>query len=317
MRVLYSLLSSVVAIAIVLAIGFLIAREGLLFWGVSTVRSSITVMRQLAVNAGQYGTECRKLGVSDDEQAISAIQLRFTSDTEYVVEVVCGQFRLNPLVIETKQLPFMVKKLPGASGIVWGEARSGVRLGVWGRTRSIITENREVAFTSNPDEFLGAGPISSCQGYGYLCCAEESSIGDGDLFSGATDCPKTCFPGCLPRPVVLSLTTDPFYQPETRTLDVSAGEMVTFGYVVTMPPLRGKPEEAQSELAVSPTQSVVIEYGDGSSDLAVEEAGSFTHAYQCVGARCVYQLSLKVTDINGVSAAVTPVSQLKVVVTKR
>lgn len=296
MRIVMSLLFSFVALVLSAGAVFLIVREGLLMWSMQELRQSAAQMRKLAVNIGPYGVECRKKGVLEDENVVTAIQLRFLNDTEYVIEIVCGQFKLDPILVATKKLPFMVKKVPGSAGIIWGGAPSGVRVELWGRTRAMLQENKQLFYTSNPKEELGITPLSSCGGYGYSCCAEESAQGLGDQLEQALDCPRTCYASCQRRPVVLSLSTDPFYDPETRTLGALPGDVITFVYVIDSPA----------------GGSVVLDYGDGTKETVTTMSGTTTHQYQCATAVCTYKMKLKVTDTAGVTSVDTPVSQVTV-----
>jgi hypothetical protein len=123
----------------------------------------------------------------------------------------------------------------------------------------------------------------------------------GDQLTQVTDCPRSCFSQCLRRPVVLSFTSDPFLNPQTRVAAVGAGESVTFSYVVDVP---------EAELV-----QIVINYGDGQEQQLLETSGSSSHTYSCTQPVCTYQASLSVTQENGATAAPTPVTMITLQVT--
>lgn len=299
MRVLKFLLVSSLVLSIFVVIGALITREAILIWGVSTIRTSLGKMRSISRNYAPYAKQCRQKGSTLDTSLIESIQLRFTSETEYVVEVICSQFRLDPILVETGKLPPFVEKIPGNSGIVWGEVASGIGLEVFGRKRLIMVEQEEVLFDSVTDGvFFGIGPVSNCAGYGFACCETETTVGVGEQYTGVTDCPKSCFSACALRPVVLSFTSDPFMDPQTRTAQVTKGELVTFSYVIND---QGTKNHA-----------IVVDFGDGQKQSMQEITGSTTHTYQCAQQVCSYQAQIVVTDQEGIQAAETPLTKIKV-----
>src|SRR3989304_5901808 len=111
MRVITVLLYSIVLFTVVGSVGFVLGREVLLQLAISQIATSLGVMRQAAQKSGPYLLECRKKGAAPTEgETISSIQLRFTSDHEYVVEVLCTQFSLDPIIIHQRSLPPFVTK---------------------------------------------------------------------------------------------------------------------------------------------------------------------------------------------------------------
>ena len=304
MRILQSLFFSLIVLFIVGVVGFFIVRELWLIWGVSRVRTSLSQMRQISSNAGLYLQKCKEKGLSDlNQDIIDRIQLRFESSTEFVVEVVCAQFPLSPVLVTTGELPPFVTKLPGSSGIIWGVERSGLALQVWGRSRAIVVEEETVDYegvASREPIVYGAAPVAQCAGYGFTCCALDSSIGQGSQLTGAIDCPRSCYQSCQARPVVLSLTTQPFYDVQTRSVAIGTGESVEFNYVVETPG--------------STLQQVLIDFGDGFQQAVETPTGSIHHTYSCVSARCEFVATVTVTDVKGNASPMTPLTQVTVVV---
>lgn len=318
MRVIKFLFSSFLVLAVIAGGAFLITREVLLQWALSTVRQSLGVLRQDSVHAGAFFLDCQKKGgvVSDTQPLISAFQLRFTSSTEYVLEVVCAQFPSDPILVSSHQLPMFVTKIPGQAGILWGNERSGIGLQVWGRSRAILASDREVQYETASKQLggLGVGPAAACQGYGFMCCPSDSSVGVGEQIGSATDCPKTCYQSCAYRPVVLSLVTQPFFDPKLRVLSVAEGESVEFSYVLDVIKTKGA--------------TGTLDFGDGEQVPLSIPRGQATHTYSCSNSaggsgaamtgssqgRCQFTAQILLQDGAGVEIADTPVRSVRIVV---
>jgi hypothetical protein len=302
MRILKSIFYFTIVIGLIGLVIFLVFRELLLISAVSQVRNSITQLRQTASNTGVYAQQCRELGVSDQETtAISSLQLRFDSPTSYVLEVVCNEFALNPIQIEQKELPLFTQKTPGSSGLAWGDEVSGIGLEVLGRTRGIFMQGNEVWY-DNVDKTVGLpGPLTTCQGHGYTCCQQETSIGSGLTLTEVTDCPQNCHSKCELRPLVLSLTTQPFFDQTTRQLTVTAGQPIEVGFVID--------PQGSKDLRVE------LDFGDGTKDAFNQFQGRASHVYNCSKAVCNYQISVIATNDLKIDSALTAISKVKVVVT--
>lgn len=301
MRIISFLITSIILIAVLAAGIGLAGREVLVMLGASTVRSSLTVLQKLSRDNLQFARQCREKGGNNpDIPTIGALQLRFIDGRNFVLEVVCNQFQSDPIVIENYSLPPLVMKSAGSSGIIWGADRSAIQLESFGRKQVIGVENNEIKSFAAGSVDLGLTPISSCAGYGYQCCQAETTAGEGQPFAGVNDCPKTCFNSCQPRPIFLSLNTDPFMDEITRTTTVTVGEPVTFNYVASYD--ENKPV------------SVRIVFGDGQQQDFSTLTGKATHTYSCASGSCTYSVKLFATASNGIEAAQTPIMSMKVLV---
>lgn len=303
MRIIKLLLSSLVILGIVGAISFLVVRETLLFLSVQQIKTDLKAAVNVAYQTAEYKNLCREKGLIDSStELIKEVRLRFTSDNEYQTEVVCTQFSLEAIPVKENTLPYWVKKIPGQSGIVWLADQSGVSLKLWGRQRHVYVEKDQ--FVDHVLAGTLTNPKSSCSGYGYSCCLSEESLGQGLQITQVTDCTQSCFQSCIARPVVLSINTDPIFDPQSRSLRVVSGTTVAFEVVAdTRDPLEDQ------ELA-----SYQISYGDGQQETKTKSQLPFEHTYYCSTGNCFYPVQVKVVNANQIDSALTTVSQLRVIV---
>ena len=299
MRVIKFIFKSTVFLALVGGAGFLLAREILLFMGISKIKSSLSSLRSISVQR-QYSAKCKEKGsISIGRDDPATIQLRFISSTEYVLEVLCSQFSIDPILIEQEQLPKFVNKVAGGSGIVWGDARSGVSLEVFDRKKSVGVEDRLIISPPIDDE-LGLGPTTSCSGYGFSCCKFESEQGGGQQFAGSTDCPKSCFNSCISRPIVLAFNTQPPIDLQRRLVIIAPGEAITFSFVV--------------DPGLNNSVSAKLNYGDGQEEVFSGDKQIVTHTYRCSEKECFYKVKLTVESDMGILAADLPIMSMSVLV---
>lgn len=316
MRVLRYLLISSAVILLLAAVLFLVTREALLYWGVATLRQSLSQL-QRSSNQSSYSIECKRRGLSVGGQEV--LQLRFTSSNEYVLEALCSEGSRDPILIERQELPPFVQKVSGTSGFVWDSGKSGVELKVFAalegqlnsllfnhgewitRSKSLVVDNRIVYENQEIGE-PGSGPATSCVGYGYQCCQDVSHFGVGDRLIGVYDCEKTCYSACVSRPVILSFTSNPFFDIKTRTIAIKHNATVEFLYVA---------DEGQAS-----SVSALLTFGDGKSEKVSGTANAVNHKYTCDKERCEYTAQLKLTDNWDITSAETPVSTITVIVTQ-
>lgn len=303
MRVLRILFTGFFTI-IVLAVGaFFGAREVLLWWASNSITASIEELGRSEIK-GAFAQQCQRLVGSDVFTSITAeYQLRFLTDREYTLEVVCDESAKNPILISRKKLPLLVSKVPGSSGILPDAPLSGIRLTVFAeqlgfvrelvghipdflvRERAVVLSQGAVLADKDPEE-LGVGPVTSCEGYGFMCCDAQTQMGAGESLAGAQDCPSSCFSSCITRPVLLSFTTDPFINPQTRSLTVAPGGTVSFHYVADA----GKSDELNA----------ILRFGDGEQVQLQGTTGSTEHKYTCPRQSCTYTAQIELSDTWGV-----------------
>lgn len=299
MRIIKIIVSTLLKLAIIALVVGLVGREVLLNIGVSRLQSSLSLLRRKAASESYYQA-CRKKGsifVEGDQMGV--LQLRFVSSSEYVIEVLCSQYSVDPIMVEQRQLPPLVKKVVGNSGVIWGDERSGVRLEIYGRQSGLGVENQQI-IQLKPEDELGIGPRASCVGYGYSCCQAESQQGVGQLQSKATDCTRSCYSSCVSRPVVLAFVTQPAVNQQTRTLYIKPGEEAMFSFVLD----QGQAQQVKTRVV----------YGDGSSDDFLTTQGTSSHRYQCQEKQCQYWARIEAIDDQRVTTAQLPVNQIKIVV---
>jgi len=299
MRILKFLFTSFIVLLLLAGASFLIAREALLFWSTIKINNTLNTLLYIQHNQTNYIKQCKLKGNTGTTKVLSRLQLRFISPQNYVAEVICDQFPNDPIVIEQNSLPPFVQKVVGYSGVIWGTQPSGVQFELWGRQSNtgVINEDIQSSSSYQPKQLQ---PQTSCSGYGQTCCQIDTQQGIGDVNSLANDCPENCFTSCQERPVVLSFTTDPFFDEQSRVLKIQPDTVVTFSYVAS---------STQKQL---PT--VTINYGDGtnSTDTNNGLTGQFNHTYACVSSSCTFSAHLTVQDQLGIDSASTPIANISV-----
>jgi hypothetical protein len=301
MRVVSILIRSLLIIAGIAVVTVLIGREVLLLWASSQLEADAKTLRQVVVSRSHI-QQCRDKGSALlDGEDIATVQMRFSSDTEYVLEIVCDQYRLAPITVKTAALPLLVTKTPGSSGVIIGAPYSAVEIGVMGRHKTIVVADKTIE-TSGDAVPIGTGPTATCGGYGLTCCSVESEIGVGEQITQAADCPKSCFSQCQKRPVLLSLTAEPYIDAKTRTVDLTDGQQLTVFFAV--------------EPGINPTITARLDFGDGTVEQAVLSKGSFVHTYDCRTTTCQYTAHMDVHDDAGVVAAEAPHNTFTVQITR-
>ncbi|MDA1079415.1 MAG: hypothetical protein O2840_01850 [bacterium] len=304
MRVLRTLLTGFFIILLIAVGAFFGSREALLWWASRSLASSVQELAR-AETKGTFAQQCqRSIGTDVFGKIDPKYQLRFLNHTEYALEVVCD-VAAEPTLITRKNLPVLVSKVPGSSGLLPEEPLSGVRLTAFAtelalireyigsvpeffvRERSVVLSDGVVLADGDAAE-LGVGPNTSCEGYGYICCDAQTQMGAGESISGIESCPATCFSSCITRPVLLSFTTAPFLNPQTRSVTIAPGGTVSFHYVADA----GKSSNLQ----------VMISFGDGKTEQLQGSTGSVEHVYSCPAGNCQYKAQIELKDAWGVSS---------------
>lgn len=318
MRILKFFLFSFLGLLIVGLLSYFFGREILLVLGSSMIKSDYD-----SLLSKSYGQKCAE---QFDYGQESWTQIRFISDKEYNLEVVCEDFTASPIILESKKLPPLLFKKSSGSGFVIDDSKSPafIELTSLGRNLFIYTDEQIIHsnYLSKPDLDYDQGPISSCQSYNHQCCTLDIQSGLGDQLTNVNDCPKSCYESCLLRPGVLSFTSRPALDDATRTVEINSGEAITFSYVLS----NGKDDvfegqisnvskesffeklqtvfsekksnQKDNELAF-PLQSV-IDFGDEQVFQSENSQDSVDHIYTCQSRICFFQAKINVKDARGV-----------------
>lgn len=319
MRFLSTFFGLIIFVILLIGGGFLVTREVVLSWGVKSFKASLVQLERAARN--NYSVQCAEERSGEGATVVSGltaptVQLRFISDTEYLIEAACDEFLSSTILISRGELGPYMTKIAGSSGVMYGPTTSMVELAVFEelnaefkkllkvetdylqRTKVIGVENTQITTLPAQSE-LGVGPITSCSGYGYQCCKPEETVGVGEKISGVPGCEQTCYRSCAGRPIVLSFNTNPLFDIATRTLIAPTGSTVEFRYVGT---------------ATDPTElRAIIDFGDGQkSEQLAGEAGSVLHKYHCPTGNCKFTSRLKLLDSWGIESYQSTVSELTI-----
>jgi hypothetical protein len=339
MRIFRSLVLFLLLLFFFSAIIFFVSREIFLALGINKITHALATLKQLEERE-QFVADCATRGSSRIEgQDLVRYQLRFENNKDFVLEAVCSGFSLSPILIESNSLPYMVEKNPGESGIMWGDYLSGLSLSVLGRSGVVYVEDRKVVakYSGSRETIEGSfQPTSACVNYGFYCCQNDFEKGVGEQLTIVTDCPKSCYSLCKPRPVVLSFTSQPYFDTDTRKLMISSGETVTFFYVISDSQEKAFQEddieeessffssiysmandliESKKHDAKNTMPSVTIDFGDGSQESLTELQGSTSHSYLCSNSiGCDYEVVISATNSRGVESASNILSSLNILV---
>lgn len=331
MRVIKIFVLSLLAI-ILLAVAFiLVGREIFLLRASSDLKQ-----------ASNYLPKNALLSDCQDGFAISKnvwSQIRFISDSEYNLEVVCSDFVQKPILKEAKKLPIFVKKVAGSSGFEFSDKQKTqfITLESFGRQIHLYLETNQLktSYLTPPDLDYEAGPASSCSAFNYQCCQSDVQAGLGDSISTATDCPKSCYETCQSRPLILSLNALPVMD-ENKLVTLRSGQAVTFSYVVSDgrqeifsdQVMDGSLEDEnkkplgqilelldvnnQADGAAKLPISINLDFGDGQGANSQKLKDKLEHIYTCSTATCYYEVKLTASDSLGVLAVSNESSSLMV-----
>ena len=338
MRILKLFFRAVLVVGIVGSLVGLMVREILLYTAVNQVRSAARELRSLESGADFSKTCLEYAGLPADGQSLTQVQLRFTSDKDYVIETTCQGSEAIRETFREGTLPPLVTKVPGYSGLASGGVAHGVLLGILGRTAVVYESDnfiRSALSYSQDVQLVTDGPTTTCEGYGYQCCNQEYQLGQGEQTTEAWDCPLSCHSQCAERPVVLSFNSDPAVAGEARVVSVTAGEVIEFFY--TLNDIQG---DAFARAAYAADEAVelkwderllriisqwsgssepqdvmeriVINFGDGNSQQVSDLQGSVSHSYSCSRSLCVYNATVQGVTAAGLTSALDDVSKLQV-----
>ncbi|MBU0978659.1 MAG: hypothetical protein ABIJ03_00500 [Patescibacteria group bacterium] len=310
MRVLALLIKLTVILVVLGLIMLFVGREIVLSMGLANISESVQALRNYQKRSIYYDVCTRKGSQVMEGTDFVTYQLRFTSSTDYVLEAICAQLEFDPVLIEKKSLPRFTSKKPGDSGLIMSrdkvtgiqlvalnELAKSLDLDFIAKHKAVAVNNMQLVYPQT-DQLLDEGPISSCAGYGYVCCDNLTRQGIGEQITGLADCPDTCFSSCETRPSLLSFTTNPLFDPKTRKIKISQGSGLEFHFVVD----GGK---SQSVLAR-------INYGDGQTDAVTALDGKTSHRYVCPSAPCYYQAVIELEDDWGVKSIDSSITRINI-----
>lgn len=332
MRILRFFLFSFLGIVVLTALAFFFGREILLLWGSSMLQADYNSLQKKG-----FGQECMQKFAYNQEYWT---QLRFTSNKEYNLEVVCADFLASPIVLESRKLPPLLFKQSFGSGFILDdrELPSFVELNSLGRKIFIYKDGQKIHanYLFKPDLDYMNGPLSSCQAHNYQCCSLDVQSGLGEQNTEVNDCPKSCYQSCLLRPVILSFNSRPALDLETRMVELRDGEALTLSYVLgdgkndafgnqllkdqavpllekiqTLLSKKSDENQSKSEYTV-----VTIDLGDGEIWQSIKPQDDHEHIYNCQNRTCYFQVKLSAQDQQGVLSVDNELSKMVVKVSK-
>ncbi len=338
MRIIRFIFSSLVFIVFLLVIGIFLGRELLVLLATNDLQRAANLLMNQNHLSNCYD------GFSRSPSAWG--QLRFINEREYQLETVCSDFAKRPILIETKTLPIFVKKVDGGSGFVFdlqNKRASQIVLNALGKETTVFKEINELTVGKAPTMIdYTAGPASECAGFNYQCCQNDIEQGIGKKQDSATDCPKTCYQSCQPRPIVLAFNAMPSNANDKRMVSINSGQTVAFAYVVgdgkqqlfsnqtvldkqddsflhwkshlqVFGDLLSNIEKKSAETVQLPISSTIF-FGDGQSFSTQDLQGVVDHVYTCGEGICYFEAWIEAKDARLTPSVDYELSRLKIIV---
>lgn len=330
MRILKFFFLALIWILIIGSLVFFLGREIILFFGASALKHDYKTLLQK-----NYSKLCvNQFAYSQDYST----QIRFTSNKEYNLEVVCVDFSSSPILVEKRKLLPLLFKESFSSGFIIDERKLpfSVRLGILGRSINVYAEDQSIhsSYLGSPDLDYERGPITSCQAHNYRCCSTDLQSGLGEQITEVNDCPKSCYESCLLRPIFLSFNSSPAFEEFNRLVELSAGEAITLSYVLAngkgdvfsgqinkniKTPLLEQlqtifSDKKDSELGADITLPVTIkiDFGDGETWESTNFQDTIDHVYVCQTKTCYFQIHITAQDSKGVLSVDNEATKLMV-----
>ncbi|MFH2118131.1 MAG: hypothetical protein ABII10_00115 [Candidatus Paceibacterota bacterium] len=314
-------------------------REVQLYKAVSQVRS---VARNLssAQTTGEFGRTCLEYGGSPaNNQSLTRAQIRFVSDKDYILEIVCQTNESLREVIKEGSLPLLVTKGVNQSGLISNQQQHGLTLSILGRTGVVYEGDSFIQsstrYRADDELILDRGPTTVCAGYGFICCNETYQLGQNQQNTQAWDCPKSCYESCIDKPVILNFYSEPYFATRTRIVRTQSGESIEFFYTVNdiqgdlLTRQLADQEEwsdlnwparllrlVENFLNQKPTADslakVVITFGDGEAAELSDLQGSVVHTYTCNQRLCVYNAVVQAVTQNEITSSLDQNSNIQI-----
>lgn len=269
-------------------------------WLAVSTRGFIDASKDLEtskINLSSYTRRCQSAPAASSYSSPIAIQLRFLDSTHYQTELRCTLIEDTPVIISSGQLPMFISKEPGSSGFIvdfQSPTISTVTLRAFAATKTFTLDTTS-QFSDGRSASVSS-PVTSCSGWGYMCCNQDQERGSGKAQTeGVLDCSGHCYSACSPLPYIQSFTSDPFPVSE-NTIRMDTDQLtVTFSYTAAI--VGGVPTK------------VHIDYGDGSGEDSTQSTGSFVHTYSCISS-CQNTAVVTAFDSNSNSSVVNSTSTL-------
>ncbi len=328
MRILKFFVISLVWILIVGAVLFFVGRELLLFIGLNMLKGDYNAM--VKKNYSKWCVD--RFSYSQDYFT----QIRFTSNKEYNLEVVCADFAGSPIVLDSKKLPPLVFKKSLSSGFKMDERKLPfmVKLGVLGRGGFVYAENAlaHQTYLSPPELDYDQGPTSTCQAHNYQCCSLDLQSGLGEQISNVNDCPKSCYESCLLRPIFLSFKSEPVRNDDSQLVELFNNETLTLSYVLgngkgdvfsnqlsqdsqisfleKLQAIFAGQDQSLTESQLAMPVTITIDFGDGNAWTSNNFQDTIDHVYSCQMQSCYFQVKIIAQDAKGVLSVDNELSKM-------
>jgi hypothetical protein len=336
MRIIRILFSTLLFILFLLFIGIFLGREILLTMAIKDLQRAAAFLEKTP-----HLHSCQD-GFSISTEAWG--QIRFENERDYYLESVCNSFASKPILLEERQLPMFVKKSAGTSGFVFDQQKnpSQITLTIFGKEIAVYSEDNQLFSGQAPQLSYATGPVSSCQAFNYRCCQEEVEKGVGEVQALASDCPKSCFKSCAPRPLIVSFNATSPNLADSSNIVINSGQAINFSFVVSdgrqelfsdqvldnqektglaalsnrlhnVVTIFDKLNNDKDQKLLQPITTTIF-FGDGQNFSTQHLQGLVEHVYTCNNKVCVFEAWLEAKDARSTPSLLTELGRLTITV---
>jgi hypothetical protein len=303
---------------VIIASGILMVFEGRLWWvGNKLSDDFLAVKRLVNQESNRYRKDCIVEGAmvfgkenETPKSSVLGFRLRFTDEANYVIEAVCRESSIEPIILQRGSLGFGIKKLAG-SGLMYplesesvsalvliGDEYVAREVGIMGTelvSRLVDPKNWRRADTDAPE--------TVCEGWGKVCCDPATQVGNNDPEERVLDCRGQCYASCQNRPIVVYFNSDPVLDMASRQLKIQGSTVeVSFGFEII---------DQDSQIG-----KITLDYGDGEIFVAKNNQEIVRHTYTCQQDSCEYLAKIEAVDSEGLTLLQPRLQMIKIIQTE-
>ena len=165
---------------------------------------SVKRLQNLALKDRFNGACAGSQTTSSNNTAVSAYQIRFVNESDYVLEAICSRIGGGTVEVGSRSLPTGVTKTAG-SGLIWPvqdvaggtyESKSAITIASEDLSKVISLEEKLKISSGNKVASLIPGPnapATTCEGWGLQCCPDAGFVGEIQFANPIINQRTSCF----------------------------------------------------------------------------------------------------------------------------